>query len=497
MVAVKRDGADAVATAARETECGGDAKRLKGGEAQAPSVPRTRVEVRAVVRESHNQPVVCVAYNRTAAAAGSGRDVDGEPLGEFENLFATVGSDQATIYDGRHFGKHVALVVHYAQPRREGSEESCGASLTTCAWLDGRALEEEHQRHPNGDALLAVGDEDGRILIISVSEAAVTRALPPDPTADGACGHACAVTHLAAHPTRPYLLLSLSQRDGIAKLWDVRHERCIATFALKTGKAGPRSVAWDPSGTWFASGGSDGAILRWPVAPSLLAPSLGTDALAPAGHPESPTPLRLGITGHNKGKAVDSLHFLGGRGSEPAFLLSKSVDGAIVLSSLTNAAQGGPGDAETAASWRIPTKGFGGAEHTCNVDVSRDAQHFAIGSREGEVRVYSTGLNLARNAKEGDAEGEGQGTGQARVKKSAQASPVAVLEPYAKWVRSQGRREGAAAVHCCAIRGNPMCIGGGEVLSALGDGFLFRHEPRLVAPQDAPAESAEADEKKE
>lgn len=52
------------------------------------------------------------------------------------NLFATVGGDQATVYDDMHMGDHIAVVLNYenkkTQHTRGGVGESGQPSLLTC-----------------------------------------------------------------------------------------------------------------------------------------------------------------------------------------------------------------------------------------------------------------------------------------------------------------------------------------------------------------------------
>jgi hypothetical protein len=50
-------------------------------------------------QESHGQPIRCLEFNHTSP--------------QLSNLFATVGRDQATIYDDSHLGDFVAIVVHF------------------------------------------------------------------------------------------------------------------------------------------------------------------------------------------------------------------------------------------------------------------------------------------------------------------------------------------------------------------------------------------------
>ncbi len=68
----------------------------------------------AAAQESHTQPVTQLSF---CAQPGAG------------NLVATVGSNQATVYDDVHMGDHVALVVRYtnARPQADGPTGAPGA----------------------------------------------------------------------------------------------------------------------------------------------------------------------------------------------------------------------------------------------------------------------------------------------------------------------------------------------------------------------------------
>lgn len=51
------------------------------------------------MQESHCTPVLALAFNTLDAQCG--------------NLFATVGKDQATVYDDLHMGDFIGVVVHF------------------------------------------------------------------------------------------------------------------------------------------------------------------------------------------------------------------------------------------------------------------------------------------------------------------------------------------------------------------------------------------------
>lgn len=130
---------------------------------------------------------------------------------ELHNLFATVGKDQATVYDDEHMADYLGIVVHFAngqtehtaggvrgargcwareasslrrsRPREESTPVTLPALLASaplllqelqaCCWLNTSGWTE----HPHGDACLAVAGADPNISVISTVEAAVTKLL--------------------------------------------------------------------------------------------------------------------------------------------------------------------------------------------------------------------------------------------------------------------------------------------------------------------------------
>lgn len=98
--------------------------------------------ISSLLQESHASPVHALAVNHTDTSMG--------------NLFATVGKDQATVYDGEHMWDHVAVVVHFTNAP---SEHAPGGELQAAAWLSAAGWSE----HPAGDACLAVAGRDANI----------------------------------------------------------------------------------------------------------------------------------------------------------------------------------------------------------------------------------------------------------------------------------------------------------------------------------------------
>ena len=137
-------------------------------------------------QESHASPVHTLAVNHT------------DP--QLANLFATVGKDQATVYDDEHMGDHVAVACHFTNAP---SEHAPGGELTAACWLSAAGWTDQ----PAGDACLAVAGAD-----VNISG---THANPRcSPASQGAAGYGAAdtaVSPVSLTPARgsPALLLLL------------------------------------------------------------------------------------------------------------------------------------------------------------------------------------------------------------------------------------------------------------------------------------------------
>jgi hypothetical protein len=75
------------------------------------------------MQESHCSPAHFVAFNLEDRRCS--------------NLFATVGGDQATVYDDVHMGDYVAVVLNYINEKTEHTKGgvSCSRSVH-CQWAE-------------------------------------------------------------------------------------------------------------------------------------------------------------------------------------------------------------------------------------------------------------------------------------------------------------------------------------------------------------------------
>lgn len=205
-----------------------EVKRL-GGEDAYRLHALQHLQLKTVVKESHSSPVHALCFNHTAPG--------------LQNLFATVGRDQATVYDDQHMADHLGVVVHlHNQP----SQHAPGGELQAACWLSA----EGWSPHPHGDALLVVSGGDANISVISAVEARVVVLLR---------GHDKEVVELAGAAGQPGLLASLS-RDGNLRLWDAREEVCLSSV-----QADATCMALAPDGGAVVVGTARGRLVRYEV----------------------------------------------------------------------------------------------------------------------------------------------------------------------------------------------------------------------------------------
>ncbi|KAI7839041.1 hypothetical protein COHA_007183 [Chlorella ohadii] len=348
------------------------------------------LRLKTVVKESHATPVQALAFNHCDPQMG--------------NLFATVGKDQATVYDDEHMGDHVALVVHFTNAP---SEHAPGGQLGAAAWLGAQGW----SQHPHGDACLAVAGEDPNISVISVAEARVTKLLR---------GHSSEVVELsAAEAAAPRLLASLS-RDGNLRLWDVPAEACLSSLQLPD--AGCMAMA--PDGRSLLVGTRKGQLVKYKIVPAAAAAAgaaAGADgqqttaaeqpperhqqtaapppaaqqqqqqaAAAAAVHIDEGSRRELALQGGaSLSNSIDCVRFLpGGR------VATKSSDGCMCIWHLSSgSSQGSQGSSaaalEAVAAWRVPhCSGGGGWANRCQFGTTRDGRYIAVGNSRGDCYVF-------------------------------------------------------------------------------------------------------------
>jgi len=153
-----------------------------------------KLQLRKIVKENHGNSINQIIFNIN------------EPHNA--NLVATVGYQQASIYDSENVGDNLDLICNFVNEKTPYVE---GGLLTTCAWL----------RHETPDeTYLAVAGKDKIIQIISIAHIKVIAILT---------GHENSIIDLVAHPTQLYVLLSAS-KDKTIRLWDTKNIKCLCIF---------------------------------------------------------------------------------------------------------------------------------------------------------------------------------------------------------------------------------------------------------------------------
>ncbi|WIA40205.1 hypothetical protein OEZ86_013593 [Tetradesmus obliquus] len=206
------------------------------------------LKLKTVIKESHCSAVQALAFNLCDAGC--------------RNLFATVGKDQATIYDDQHMSDHIAVVASLSLSE---SIEQAQDAFQVCCWVNCSGL----SRHPYGDAMLAVAGSDPHIHIISVAEAAVVAQLPLPP--------GTSAVELSAAAEQPGLLLVLC-KDGTLQLWQVASGLCCCSIQTDAFAA-----VLHPQGHYAVTSSRTGKLSTWDMQPVLHAAAQVAAAAAAAG----------------------------------------------------------------------------------------------------------------------------------------------------------------------------------------------------------------------
>lgn len=237
-------------------EEGGEGSQRHGGEKQEgpPAVKVAKVSrsfhLSRHVREDHGQPIFGLAMNL------------GHP--RRNNLFATAGSNRATIYELMPGGDVEARHVYVDQ---DEVESYFTVAWSFAAWADDAPL-------------LAVAGQLGIVRVLDCSRQCVARTL---------MGHGNSINELRFHPYKPQLLLSASKDQSI-RLWDVRCVVCVAIFSGDQGHSEEvLSLDMHLDGEQFVSGGMDNAVKVWSL--EACASAIEEASKLPSrSMPDGPTP---------------------------------------------------------------------------------------------------------------------------------------------------------------------------------------------------------------
>ncbi|KAJ3082534.1 hypothetical protein HK102_001613 [Quaeritorhiza haematococci] len=261
------------------------------------------------------------------------------------NVLATVGGNQANIYDNQHCGDHLDIMSHFVLEEPDTSGQSESPDLQSLCWI----------RVPS-DALLAVAGGGKSIHVLSLANSREITRLE---------GHQGRIVDIQSHPSDPNLLLSIAQ-DGTARLWHFGLKKCICSYSVRA-----TSAAFHPSGLSFVTGAHNGDIQRWEISQDILLLSEAEAEKVPLEHIDeaiSTIPSKK----INNGAAIDCIKFVG-----EDKLLSKSVNGKVVYWNL-----------ETLEDIHV-IQIKGGLSNACRFDVSSNNQYFCVGNGNGAIFVYN------------------------------------------------------------------------------------------------------------
>eukprot|EP00873_Tetraselmis_striata_P035696 jgi/Tetstr1/455960/TSEL_042741.t1 len=329
-----------------------EAAEFPGGAAAFRVHAAKHLRVKTVVKESHASPISCLALNTVDGPANS-------------RLFATVGKDQATVYDGEHVGQNVGVVVHFQNVE---TEFSSGGELGVCAWVSSKGV----TAHKHGDAILAVAGKDPNISIISVAEGSVIRLLQE---------HKAEVVDMCGCAAKPGWLASVC-KDGEVRLWDVASGASTALGRASVKDA--TSVAFSPDGAYLVLGCRRGGLKLVQLGGLSAVPGAGAagQKRKAAGAVELPAEA-AGLEAAHEGM-VDCVAFLGnGR------LATKSVEGRMHVWDMT---------ARTAvASWRVPSCSLAADASRSRFGADPDGAFITVGNAHGDLYIYdaASGARMA------------------------------------------------------------------------------------------------------
>lgn len=366
--------------AIEETHLANDATKRDAARRHALS----KLEVKTVIREARTSAARVIEHRRATATATTdgGNDNDNG-----RNLFVTCGGNQATVYDGEHFGDHVAVVAQYAH---ETTEHQRGGEVTAVCWVRSIARDDDDvvkgkenvQKtttkttnkkakkmtsdasslggggHEFGDAILTIGDEHGFLSVISVAENRVTSRIEAHAGAE--------ILDLASADKTVGCVVSLGA-DGALKRWNVFGGADGEGECVKEVSVGDDAtcVSCDETGSFAITGHRDGSVKRWSL----------DNAKANAKATK-----KLGFTSFPPTRGVECVKIVG----DVAF--AKTTDARVETFDLKKDA--------SIKSWQLPFSSYRAKVKAnalpCRFGVTSDGKFFACGDNldTGIVYVY-------------------------------------------------------------------------------------------------------------
>lgn len=243
------------------------------------------------IREDHKKPIYCVQFNPYYASGQS-------------RVFASVGSNRATIYECKDSNKITPLSVFMDSNPEE--------VFYTCVWTYDTKLYH---------SLIAIAGLNACIHILDTSMAKPIRSL---------IGHGKAINELKIHPNKPDILFSCS-KDHSIRAWSIEVGVCIILFA---GPDGHRdevlSVDIKQDGDMLISCGMDHSFKIWNLLDSRVQERINDSSpdeslcLNTSTFPTLSVYSPIYTTRDIHSNYIDCVHWLGN------LILSKSCENVIV-----------------------------------------------------------------------------------------------------------------------------------------------------------------------
>eukprot|EP00761_Pharyngomonas_kirbyi_P006968 gb/GECH01006977.1/.p1 GENE.gb/GECH01006977.1/~~gb/GECH01006977.1/.p1 ORF type:complete len:419 (+),score=106.66 gb/GECH01006977.1/:1-1257(+) len=148
--------------------------------------------LKKIIKENHKTTLSEVVINRC------------EP--ENNNLVATIGGGQLSIYDSDHCDSHLDIMCNFTNLK---TQFTCGGLISSVCWVHAQ----------DRDATLLFGDNDGTIQVISVSLSCVVALLK---------GHRQKIISIESHPIPGLRHIAVStSKDETVRIWDTANRTCL------------------------------------------------------------------------------------------------------------------------------------------------------------------------------------------------------------------------------------------------------------------------------
>lgn len=181
--------------------------------------------------ESHQKPIFAIRFFPFEFSTNSN-----SKLGE---IFATVGSNRASIYECASNSSNINLIQTYL-------DEAWDESFYACLWT----VDQCNDNHP----LLIIAGELGVIKVLDCKTKKLSKSI---------VGHGYLINHLSLHPSDMNIIVS-SSKDNSIRIWNIQTLFCLAIIAGHDGhQDSVLCASFHLSGYYLVSCGLDNAIKIW------------------------------------------------------------------------------------------------------------------------------------------------------------------------------------------------------------------------------------------